>query len=141
MKRLLIPALLLGSIPAVCAAAPPSVETANANWSQLPKLKQHSNDHMSNTAISRIYEISGEGKCSIPGRNGRGLLDFDMSFAAQFEKDGSLNRVILPKMNCPEAEGVLGGILVKMIQSGDYRNDGSNEDGWYRGDLSFTVGG
>ena len=141
MKRTMLIALLLSSIPAATQAAPPSVETADANWTQLPKLKQRSNDHLSSTAISRIYEISSEGKCSIPGRNGRGLLDFDMSFAAQFARDGTLSRVILPKLNCAEAEGIIGGILVKMIQSGDYRQDGSNEDGWYRGDLSFTVGG
>ena len=49
-----------------------------------------------------------------------------MSFAAQFSRDGTLNRIVMPKLNCPEAEGILGGVLLKMVQSGDYRPDGSN---------------
>ena len=92
-------------------------------------------------AIHRIHEIAKEGKCRIPGATARGLTEFDMSFAAQFQRDGTLNRIVLPKLGCAEAEGILGGILLKMIQSGDYRPDGSNEDGWYRGELRFTVAG
>ena len=140
MKRIMLFALALSSIPAATQAASPSVETANANWSYLPKLKQYSNDHLSSKAISRIHEIASERKCAIPGMTGRGLLEFDMSFAAHFNPDGKLNRIVLPNLNCAEAEGILGGILLKMVQSGDYRHDGSNEEGWYRGELSFTIG-
>ena len=65
-----------------------------------------------------------------------------MTFAAQFEKNGTLNRVIMPKLNCPEAEGILGGIL---RQDGPERRlskrTAAIEDGWYRGQLNFTVGG
>ena len=140
MKRMMLLALVLSSIPAATQAGSPSVETADANWAFLPKMKQYSNDHLSSKAISRVYEIASEKKCAIPGMRA-GLLDFDMSFAAHFSPDGQLNRVVMPKLNCAEAEGVLGGILLKMMQAGDYRHDGSNEEGWYRGELSFTVGG
>lgn len=64
-----------------------------------------------------------------------------MSFAARFQPDGTPTRVLLPKLDCPEAEGILGGILLKMIHRCDHRHDGSNQDGWYRGELSFPVGG
>ena len=140
MKRILALALLLTSLPAPALTATPSVEVASANWSYLPLMKQRSSFHLSNKAIVRIHEIATEGKCTIPGTRGD-LLDFDLSFAAQFSPDGTLNRIVMPKLGCPEAEGILGGILLKMVQEGDYRPDGSNEDGWYRGALSFTVGG
>jgi hypothetical protein len=141
MKCFMAFALLLGSMSAHTQAASPTVETADANWDQLPKLKQRSNDHLSNVAISRIHEIAEERKCQIPGASMRGLTQFEMPFAAQFQPDGTLTRVLLPRLGCPEAEGILGGILLKMIQGGDYRPTGKNEDGWYRGELNFTIGG
>ena len=140
MKRILALALLLTSLPAPALSASPSVEVANANWSYLPLMKQRSNNHLSNKAIVRIHQIAQEGKCNLAGLR-RGLLDFDMSFAAHFKPDGTLNRLVMPRLGCPEAESILGGVLLKMVQSGDYRPDGSNEDGWYRGNLSFTVSG
>jgi hypothetical protein len=141
MIRIMALALLLGSISAQSLAASPTVETADGNWGQLPKLKQRSSDHMSNVAINRIHEIAEERKCQIPGASTRGLTQFEMSFAAQFQPDGTLTRVLLPRLACPEAEGILGGILLKMIEGGDYRPSGKTEDGWYRGELSFTIGG
>ena len=140
MKRFLALSLLLNSLPAPALAASPSVEVANANWSFLPNMKQRSSDHLSNVAIARIHEIAREGKCAIPGVQGT-LLDFDLSFAAHFNPDGSLSRIVMQKLGCAEAEGILGGVLLKMVQGGDYKPDGSNEDGWYRGTLSFTVRG
>jgi hypothetical protein len=139
MKRILVLALLLTSLPTPALTATPSVEVATANWSYLPLMKQRSNDNLSNKAIVRIHEIAKEGKCNIGLR--RGLLDFDMSFAAHFNPDGTLNRLVMQRLGCPEAESILGGVLLKMVQSGDYRPDGSNQEGWYRGNLSFTVSG
>ena len=89
MKRILAVALLLTSLPAPALSAPPSVEVASANWNFLPLMKQKSNDHLSNKAIVRIHEIAKEGKCTSVSLR-RGLLDFDMSFAAHFNPDGSL---------------------------------------------------
>lgn len=140
MKRFLAISLLLSSLPAPALAASPSVEVASANWSFLPNMRQRSSDHLSNVAIARIHEIAREGKCAIPGAQGS-LLDFDLSFAAHFAPDGSVDRIVMQKLGCQEAEGILGGVLLKMVQGGDYKPDGSNEDGWYRGTLSFTIGG
>ena len=138
MKRFLALSLLLSSLPAPVLAASPSVEVANANWSYLPNMKQRSSFHLSNVAIARIHEIAREGQCVIPGVEGS-LLELDLPFAAHFNPDGSVDRIVMQKLGCQEAEGILGGVLLKMIQGGDYKPDGSNEDGWYRGTLSFTV--
>ena len=77
----------------------------------------------------------------LPGRSGRMKkeLNLSLSFAAQFQPDGTLNRVVLPKLNCPEGEGVIGGAILEMMKGGDYRPTGKNLDGWYRGQFSFSY--
>ena len=70
-----------------------------------------------------------------------GKLDFRMSFATQFNPDGSIARLIIPQLNCPEAEGIVAGALLEMIQAGDYRRHGTSPDGWYQGSLSFGYDG
>ena len=142
MMRFLALALLLAFVPTPpAAAAAAKVEVANGDWSFLPVMKKRSNDHLSNKAIFRIHEIVTERQCTLPVRLVGTLVEFDLSFAAHFSPDGTLNRVVLPRLGCPEAEGIIGGVLLKMIEGGDYRPDGSNPEGWYRGDLSFTVSG
>jgi hypothetical protein len=121
-------------------AAPPSsisVETAQGDWSHLPRLDQGPYDHLNSVMMAKLYEISSEGRCRLPGFVAN-RLDFGVSFAAQFSPDGSVRRIVIPKYNCPEAEAVIGGALVEMIQGRDFRPTGKNANGWYRG--SFTFG-
>jgi hypothetical protein len=40
-------------------------------------------------------------------------------------------------MNCPEAEGLIAGAILEMMQGGDYRRVGSSPEGWYQGSLTF----
>jgi len=137
MKQLLAFALLLAPVPATAA----SVETANGDWSKLPALQHRGYDHLSTRMMQKLFEISSEGKCVLPGRSGRlkKELNLSLSFAAQFQPDGTLTRVILPKLNCPEGEGVIGGAILEMTQGGDYKPTGKNLDGWYRGQFSFSY--
>ena len=102
---------------------PPTVEALNFDWSYLPPLKQIGSDHLSTKAIVRLHEIASEGQCQIPGYvPGRRRLDFKVSFAAQYDPDGTLRRIVIPKLSCPEAEGVLGGaLLAGQGQSGGER--------------------
>jgi hypothetical protein len=133
--------LLLAALPAA-APAPVAVQALNFDWSYLPPLKQLGADHLSTKAMARLYEIASEGRCQIPGYvRGRDRLDFKISFAAQFGPKGTLRRVVIPKLNCPEAEGILGGALLEMMKRGDYRPTGMNPDGWYVGNLAFGFDG
>ena len=138
MKHLLALALLLAPVP---AAATVSVETAYGDWSQLPALHHRGYAHLDSNMMQRLFEISSEGKCVLPGRSGRlkRELHLSLSFAAHFQPDGTLTRVILPKLNCPEGEGVIGGALLEMMRGGDYKPTGKNLDGWYRGEFSFSY--
>ena len=136
MKRFLALALLLGSVPASAA----TVEVANGNWSYLPLMKQRGLVQMSSEAITRIHQIVAEGECTLPGQSKR-KLDMTVSFAAHFNPDGTLNRVVLKRLGCPEAEGILGGAVLELVKRGEYKPTGVNTEGWYRGELSFSSQG
>ena len=138
MKRIMLAALLFASVPAVTLAASPKVEVADGNWSYLPPLEQRSSLYLDAGAISRIHEIASDGKCGALVVR-RGVLQFETSFAVQFTPDGEASRIVMPRLNCPEVEGILGGILLRMVENGDYQATGANQDNWYRGTLGFTV--
>ena len=133
MKRFLALPLVLAIL---AAAAPPKVEVADGDWSWLPMLESRGYDHLDPKLMARLWEIAQQRQCKLPGYSG-GKLDLRLSFAAQYNPDGSLARVILPRMNCTEAEGIIAGAVLEMMKAGDYRPTGQNPDGWYRGNFAF----
>jgi hypothetical protein len=137
MECLLALSLLLST-----AAAPPPVrvDTAQSDWSFLPPLKHRGYDHLTPVRMHKIYELASSNRCDLPGESFR-RIDLKISFAAQFDRSGKLVRLVLPRLNCPEGEGVLGGALLEMIEKGDYKPTGANPEGWYRGNLSFGYAG
>lgn len=132
MMRITALALLLVSVPAGAA----TVEVADGNWSYLPQLQKRGSFHLSPEAITTIHAVAMTGECNLPGKNGN-ELDLTVPFAAHFNADGSLNRIVMKRLGCPKVEGVLGGVLIDMIKSGEYRPTGANQDGWYQSDVSF----
>jgi len=125
----------------MASSAPPvSVVAADGDWSRLPRLGQYGYEHLNTKMMVKLHEIAMQRQCTLPGLVGD-RLDFGISFAAQFNPDGSLHQIVIPKLNCPEAEGVVGGALLEMINGGDYRPTGKNPDGWYRGDFTFAFEG
>jgi hypothetical protein len=122
------------------AASPSSVTvgTVDGDWSRLPPLQAMGYDHLDTKVMVRLHEIASQGQCRLPGY-GAGRLQLRLSFAAQFDPGGSLQRIVLPKLNCPEAEGIIGGALLEMMRGGDYRPTGKNPEGWYRGQFTFSF--
>jgi hypothetical protein len=121
-------------------ASPVRVETAHGDWSDLPRLDQGPYDHLNSVMMAKLYEITSERRCRLPGFVAN-RLDFGVSFAAQFDRDGTVRRIIIPDYGCPEAEAVIGGALLEMIRGRDYRPTGKNPNGWYRGSFSFGFAG
>ena|SRR5690348_9831945 len=125
------------SMPATAAV---SVETANGDWSKLPNLTQRGYNHLNEKMEAKLFEIAQSNTCpSFLLKQGR--LDFNMTFATQYGPDGALNRVVLPKLDCAEAESVVGGALLEMLNAGDYAPDGKSAAGWYKGGLVFSFAG
>jgi hypothetical protein len=121
-------------------ASPVVVETATGTWSNLPRLQVLGSDPLNTKVRVRLHQIASQGQCNLPGYSA-GRLDLSISFAAQYDPSGSLQRIILPKLNCPEAEGLIGGALLDMMRGGDYRRTGKNPNGWYRGQFGFSFAG
>ena len=136
MKRLVLIPLLLASSIAVATEPLPRVETATGNWNELPRLESRGYTHLDSNAMQRVWEIAKERKCKIPGYV-TGKLDMRLNFAVQYDPGGKLSRVILPPLDCPEAEGIIAGAVIAMVQGGDFLRKGESPEGWYQGDLFF----
>ena len=139
MNRLATAFLLLAAVSMPVAAAV-SVETATGDWSKLPNLTQRGYNHLNEKMEAKLFEIAQSNKCpSFALKQGR--LDFNITFATQYAPDGSLERIVLPKLDCAEAESVVGGALLEMVQAGDYAPNGKSPAGWYKGGLVFSFAG
>jgi hypothetical protein len=138
MRRTSALALFLGAFAVPASAV--TVETANGDWSKLPLLSQRGYQHLNEKMEAKLFEIAQSKQCqSFNLKEGR--LDFSISFAAQYAADGALSRVVIPKLDCAQAESVLGGALLEMLKAGDYAPTGKSGGGWYQGGLGFTFAG
>jgi hypothetical protein len=138
MNRLCTLSLLLAAISVQARAV--TVEAADGDWSKLPQLSQRGYNHLDEKMQAKLYEIAASKQCPTFGLK-QGRLDFSLSFAAQYAPDGSLTRVVMPKLDCAEAESVIGGTLLAMLQGGDYVPSAKSGRGWYQGGLGFTFAG
>lgn len=115
-----------------------TVETASGDWSKLPQLSQRGYEHLGEKMQAKLFEIAESKSCPAFGLV-QGRLNFRMGFAARYGADGTLSRLLLPKLDCPEAESVAGGAILEMIQAGDYAPSGQSRNGWYQGTLGFSF--
>lgn len=135
MKYLLAAPLFLAL---VAASAPPvSVISATGDWSHLPQIRDNGTQHFSKNLMLALNDIAMKHECALPGFKGTSF-DFDMSFAALYDADGNLRQIVIPKLNCPSAEAVIGGTLKEALQGGDYRPT-QKTTAWYQGNISFSI--
>jgi hypothetical protein len=135
---------VLGSLAFLAAAASApgnvSVEVASGDWSTLPQLSQRGYDHLDRKMQLKLYEIASSNQCPAFALK-QDRLDFRIGFAVQYDGSGKPARLLLPRLECPEAEGVTGGALLEMLAAGDYGPTGKSVNGWYQGTLGFTFVG
>ena len=115
-----------------------SVIAATGDWSKLPQIRQYGYDHLTKNLMSKLIDIALKKQCTLPGFDGA-RLNFDITFAAAFAADGTLQQVVIPKLNCPEAESLVGGALVEMINGHDYKPAYKGQAGWYQGEFTFAY--
>jgi hypothetical protein len=138
MKVFPILSLLMGVSSTQAIAV--TVEVASGDWSNLPQLSQRGYEHLNEKMQAKLYEIASTQQCP-SFKLVQDRLDVRWSFAVQYAADGTLNRVILPKLDCAGAESVAGGALLEMLQAGDYAPTGKSVNGWYQGTLGFSFAG
>jgi len=131
---------LLLAAASMPAAAAVTVETAAGDWSKLPQLSQRGYEHLNEKMQAKLYEIAESKQCPAFGLK-EGRLDLSVTFAVQYAPDGSLARVVMPKLDCAEAESVVGGTLLEMLRAGDYAPTAKSPAGWYKGGLGFSFTG
>jgi len=139
MSRLFLLALLTAAA-SVPATAGVMVATATGDWSNLPQLSQRGYNHLDEKMQAKLFEIAQSNTCPSFVLQ-RGRLDFHVTFATQYAANKALQAVLLPKLDCREAESVLGGALLEMVQKGDYVPSGNSDSGWYQGALTLSFGG
>jgi hypothetical protein len=116
------------------------VESANGDWSKLPQLSQNGYEHLSEKMQAKLFEIADSKQCpSFTLKQGR--LDFRLGFAVHYDATRTVSRLVLPKLDCAEAEGVAGGAILEMLRAGDYSAKGDTINRWYQGTLWFSFAG
>lgn len=129
---------LLSSIAMPASAV--TVETASGDWDKLPELSQRGYNNLAEKMQAKLYEIAESHQCPSFGLK-EGRLDFSLTFAVQYAPDGTLSRIVLPKLNCAGAESIVGGTVLEMLKGGDYAPSGKSPAGWYKGGLGFSFAG
>jgi hypothetical protein len=113
-----------------------TVEVATGDWSNMPQLRR-TMESIDSNAVAAIYESVESGECVIQGQR-KGKLDMSVPFLIKFDASGTPERLIIGKMGCERAEGILAGALLKLVDRGVYRPTGARREGWFRSEVSFS---
>ena len=125
-------ALLLGSAPASAT----TVEVGTGDWRNVPEMQQFG-EALDSNAVAAIYEAVETGECVMPGQR-KGKLDMTVPFLVLFTPSGSIERLVVEKMGCTKAEGIIAGALLKLIDRGAFHPRGGMREGWFKGEVSFS---
>ncbi len=126
----------LGLLFAATGASAQEFEVASGDWSNIPRIIHRGEFMMDDRMMARVDRLASAGTCSVPGLR-RNRIDINVPFLMQFSPDGRVLRIVLQNTGCPELEAVIGGVLNRKLQAGDYRPTGENQEGWYRGDFRY----
>jgi hypothetical protein len=133
MKALIAAALLM----AASSAQAVTVESATGDWSTIPPMKTRGYS-LNERVVTKIYDLVESGACTIEGQSKK-KLDMTIPFLVHYGKDGAPDRLVLTKIGCAEAEGVIGGALLVLLDQGNFKSTGENQTGWYRSQVSFSY--
>ncbi len=121
---------------AVAPASATTVEVGTGDWRNIPEMQQFG-EALDSNAVAAIYESVETGECTIPGQR-KGKLDMTVPFLIQVNASGGIDRLIVEKMGCTKAEGILAGALLKLIDRGAFHPRGGMREGWFKGEVSFS---
>jgi hypothetical protein len=134
MKKLLLGALLAAM--AVPASAQ-KVEVAEGDWSKLPLLKSSRQIGLSSDVVDKIHGLVISGQCKIPNVSKR-RIDMTVPFLVRFDANGGVEHVVVRKLGCDKAEGILAAVVLDWAKYGMIRSTAVDGEGWYRSEISFS---
>jgi hypothetical protein len=134
MRAFLITALLtLAATP----AGAQKVESAGGNWSQIPPMEMSDYRSVSAEIIDRLHALGRRGECRVPGLSARSI-DIDVPFLVRFTAEGAAEHIVVRKLDCPEAESLLAGIVTDWVRQGNVKSTGENQERWYRSRIQIA---
>lgn len=126
---------LIAATPAVASAQ--SVDVADGDWRGIPLVQTGKPKSMSDRSMGRIEKLLQAGKCP---RFGDGdPIRLDVPFLLQFDAAGQVQRVVVRRVDCPDLEGVIGGVVISRAKAGYYTPTGQNATGWYRSNFNYEM--
>jgi len=130
---------LLGALLVACAvpAAAQRVEVASGDWSRLPLMKTSVYVSIPGDAVDQIHRLVTSGQCALKGASKK-RIDMTVPFLVRFAPNGSLEHVVLRDLGCPKAEGILARVVLNWAKTGTIKGAGTNDQGWYRSEISFS---
>lgn len=133
MKMPIAAALLAVAAPASAA----KVEVATGNWSAIPLLKSRTFNVMTPAVVDSIHRTLKNKECVLPGQR-RDRIDLRVPFLVQFGDDGSVQRLVVRKLDCAPVERLVASVLLKQVEAGEHKGTGENPALWYRSELRLT---
>ena len=119
------------------SAGAENVSSAWGDWREIPPIVKKGDLRVSSETVNRIAASLQKNECPVAGdyRHVRLAVPFLM----EFTPSGQVQQVVVWKLNCPQIEALVGGTLLQMARSGEYRPTGMNQLGWYRGEFKLTA--
>ncbi len=135
MKLAILGAAL--ALSATSAAAQINVDVGTGDWSSIPEVRPRGNLRMADAQMDMIERVAEQGRCSVPGL-GAQRVDISVPFLIRYGADGTVERIVLQDLRCPELEGALGAAVLHLARADEYRPRGSTTPGWYRSEIAFA---
>ena len=107
------------------------VSVAGGDWSDIPPLVQLGSKTISERALTQLTDAVALNKCEAAGSEKH--MKLSVPFLLRFSGQGNIEQVVVQRIGCPAVETVLGGAVLQLAKSGEYRPSGVNQTGWYRG--------
>ena len=136
MRPLLLTALFaLAATP--LAAQRVEVADADNDWADFPALAKSMTVNLGDRAMADIDRLVAAGKCKAIGNKKR--IRMQIPFLVQFGDTGSVDRVMLKRIGCPEVESIAASAALYAAQDGRIRQGSGNAAGWYRGSVNYML--
>ena len=129
--------IVAAALTATGAMAQTNVDVGKGDWSRIPEVQPRGQLRMADAQMDQIERIAAEGRCSVPGLN-RTAVDISVPFLIRYGADGSVERIVLQDLSCPELEVTLGAAVLHLARADEYRPRGTTVPGWYRSQIAFA---
>ena len=131
--------MVLGVISALGATplGAQQVSVATGDWSNIPVVQSRGAYRISPRAVDDIAAGASNHQCPAIGNERH--LSMSVPFLVEFTAAGAVNQVVVRNLGCPKVESALGGAILQLAKSGEYKPTGVNIVGWYRGQFELSA--